>query len=155
MKKIVKAIIIGTTLFIPFLGAAGLYEGEESEACFGSSPDIILQDNCITAAVEKSNKKVDALIRETSKQIKAYMPGPFDYKDPDNPDSPTIGEVYNQRFLKAQVSWKRYKAELCLAVAGQIPEESLTYQRSLDQCEMNLNKRHMAEIRAMHIEELK
>lgn len=141
------AIFMVTMLFLNFPSyAKGLYEGEESNKCYKPPVDLHQLNNCFSDVANKSDKQLDALILDTSEKIKKTILGTFNVKDP---DSPTIGEVYSQRFLKAQVIWKQYKTELCLAVAGQIPEDSLTYSQSLDQCEINLNKRHMAEIEAM------
>jgi hypothetical protein len=149
MKRMqVVILVVMLSINLP-LYAKGLYEGEEADECYKPPVDVDLLDNCFSNAARNSNRKLDVLIRNTSHQIKKTILGSFDVKDP---DSPTIGEVYSQRFLDAQIIWKQYKAQLCLAVAGQIPEDSLTYSQSLDQCQINLNKRHMAEIEAMGFE---
>lgn len=148
--KMKFVILMITILLIDFpLSAKGLYEGEEADECYKPPVDVHQLNNCFSHAAEKSNRELDVLIRTTSDKIKKTILGSFDLKDP---DSPTLGEVYSQRFLKAQMIWTEYKTELCLAVAGQIPEDSLTYSQSLDQCQINLNKRHMAEIEAMGFE---
>ncbi|MDK9355806.1 DUF1311 domain-containing protein [Lelliottia sp. V106_10] len=143
-----KLMIFTTTMLLLHfpLAAKGLYEGEEATQCYKPPVDVHLLNNCFSAAEEKSNRKLDALIHNTSEKIKKTVLGSSNYKDP---DAPPLGEVYSQRFLKAQILWKQYKNELCLAVAGEIPEDSLTYYQSLEQCQINLNKRHMEEIEAM------
>ena len=146
MKAFITILMV-TILFIGFpLAAKGLYEGDEANKCYKPPVDVHLLNNCFTAAAEKSNRKLDALIYNTSEKIKKTVLGSSNYKDP---DSPPLGEIYSERFLKAQMLWKQYKNELCLAVAGEIPEDSLTYYQSLEQCQINLNKRHMEEIEAM------
>lgn len=145
MKGLLLIICISTLFSLPAF-AKGLFEGVEAKSCFESSPDIHQQNNCISDAADKSAHKLDALIHVTSKRIKAFNSAPFDIK---GPAIPTIGDVYSQRFLKAQVIWKRYRNELCLAVAREIYEDSWDYPLFIDQCEINLNKRHMAEIEAM------
>ena len=60
--------------------------------------------------------------------------------------SVTSGDIYSRRFMKAQTLWKHYRQELCLAVATELDEEAYDYQSFIDQCEINLNKRHTEEI---------
>ena len=145
MKKIL-ILAITSILFSPFAGAKGLFEGSESKFCFESTPDVPQQNNCLSDASEKSQKKLDRLINITRKRIKVYNLGPFYLK---GPITPTIGDVYSKRFMKAQIIWKRYRKELCLAVAGELYEDSWDYSRFMEQCQINLNKRHMEEIEAM------
>jgi hypothetical protein len=150
MKKRMIFIIFMATLFNCFANAKLLYEGEEMDSCYESAPDDIHDQNtCLSDETKISNQRLDELISVTSKRIKATVLGPF---AANGAPSPTLGEVYSQRFLDAQVIWKRYRTQLCLAVAGQLYEDTMEYSRSLDQCEINLNKRHMAEIRAMGVE---
>lgn len=146
MNNKLAILLVTISLFSFPLYSKGLYEGEEADKCYKPPVNVHLLSNCFSHAAEKSNRKLDVLIYNTSEKIKKTILGPFDLKDP---DSPTLGEVYSQRFLNAQTIWKQYKTELCLAVAGQIPEDSLMYSQSVEQCQINLNKRHMAEIEAM------
>lgn len=150
MKKTMTLMIIVATFVSCFANAKLLYEGEEMDSCYESAPDDIYDQNtCLSDEAKISKQRLDELILITSKRIKATVLGPF---APNGEPSPTLGEVYSQRFLDAQITWKRYRTQLCLAVAGQLYEDTMEYSRSLDQCEINLNKRHMAEIRAMGVE---
>lgn len=140
MKKIL--IILGAIIF-PLAANAELSAGQERDICFKQNKDIPSSYNCLSAQKEASDKKMDALITETVKRIKANNVGPFNGKQ-DNPE--TAGDVYSQRFLKAQKSWKDYRSQLCLAVATELDEDAEDYQSYIDQCEINLNKNHTSEI---------
>lgn len=143
MKKI---LIIMGALIAPLAAHAELSTGSERDACFKQNKDIPAAYNCLTAKKEDSSKKLDQLIAETVKRIKANNVGPFNGKE-DNPE--TAGDVYSRRFLKAQKSWKDYREQLCLAVATELDEDAYDYQSYIDQCQINLNKNHASEITQM------
>nr|WP_115084771.1 lysozyme inhibitor LprI family protein [Pseudescherichia vulneris] len=96
----------------------------------------------------ESESQLEKTIIETNKGIKDNNVGLFNGKED---ATKTSGEVYSQRFLHAQKLWKQYRKELCLAVATEINEDAYDYQAFIDQCEINLNKRHGEEIKMMGI----
>ena len=49
----------------------------ERDFCFKQNKDIPLEYNCLSAKKEASNKKLDVLVAETVKRIKANNVGPF------------------------------------------------------------------------------
>ncbi|MFZ4832450.1 lysozyme inhibitor LprI family protein [Rouxiella sp. Mn2063] len=143
MKKI---LIIFGSLLTPLAAHAELSAGPERDACFKQNKDIPSAYNCLAAKKDASSKKLDALIDETVKRIKANNVGPFNGKEE---NSETAGDVYSQRFLNAQKSWKGYRDELCLSVATELDEDADDYQSYIDQCKINLNKNHTNEIAQM------
>ena len=144
--KIVSLKVIAIFLLIPLTTLAALYEGTEAKGCFTNNENSYQQENCLSEQKIKSENKLNALIFETEKRIKANNIGSFNGKEEANE---TYGDVYSRRFLQAQEKWKEYRHELCLAVATEINEDAWDYQSYRDQCEINLNKRHMEEINLM------
>ncbi|MSE19021.1 DUF1311 domain-containing protein [Pantoea agglomerans] len=102
--------------------------------------------NCLSAKRDNSNKALDALIADTVKRIKANNVGPFNGKES---SKETSGDVYSRRFLDAQKKWKDYRTQLCLSVTTELNEDAYDYQSYIDQCQINLNKNHSAEITQM------
>ena len=144
--KIVSLKMIAIFLLTPLTTMAALYEGTEAKECFTNNENSPQQENCLSEQKIKSENKLSALIFETEKRIKANNIGSFNGKEEANE---TYGDVYSRRFLQAQEKWKEYRHELCLAVATEINEDAWDYQSYRDQCEINLNKRHMEEINLM------
>lgn len=147
MKKII--LIIATfMLHFPVLANAALYEGSEAKACFAQHANPNQQESCLHEKKNESESQLEKTIIETNKGIKDNNVGLFNGKED---ATKTSGEVYSQRFLHAQKLWKQYRKELCLAVATEINEDAYDYQAFIDQCEINLNKRHSEEIKMMGI----
>ncbi|SER30508.1 Protein of unknown function [Rosenbergiella nectarea] len=138
-------VLLGIFIF-PLTVQAELSIGQERDTCFKKNKDIPSAYNCLSAKKEVSNKKLDTLISETVKRIKANNVGPFNGKDD---SKETAGDVYNRRFLQAQKSWKDYRSQLCLSIATELDEDSYDYQSYIDQCQINLNKNHANEISQM------
>lgn len=139
-------IIIFTTLITSAVAHAELSSGPEREICFKQNSNIPAAYNCLSSQKEASDKKVNALIAETVKRIKANNIGPFNGKEV---NKETSGEVYSRRFLEAQQKWKAYRDELCLSVATELDEDSYDYLSYIEQCQINLNKNHIGEIQQM------
>lgn len=138
-------VLLGIFIF-PLTVQAELSIGQERDTCFKQNKDIPSAYNCLSAKKEVSNKKLDTLISETVKRIKANNVGPFNGKDD---AKETAGDVYSRRFLQAQKSWKDYRSQLCLSIATELDEDSDDYQSYIDQCQINLNKNHANEISQM------
>ncbi|MEN3753802.1 lysozyme inhibitor LprI family protein [Mangrovibacter yixingensis] len=143
-----RFIIVLTSLLAPLVAHAELSTGTERDTCFKKNTDISSDYNCLSAKREASSKKLDELIAETVKRIKANNIGPFNGKEG---SSETAGDVYSHRFLDAQKKWKEYRDELCLSVATELDEDSDDYQSYIDQCVINLNKNHTNEIIQMNL----
>ncbi|WP_261640049.1 DUF1311 domain-containing protein [Erwinia mallotivora] len=143
-KQVITMLVVLSAL--PLTSSAELSWGTERENCFKQEKTIPLAYDCLAKKKDESNRTLDALISETDKRIKANNIGPFNGKED---AKETSGDVYSKRFLEAQGKWKQYRQELCLAVATEIDEDSYDYQSYRDQCEINLNKRHMEEINMM------
>lgn len=128
---------------LPLPGIAALSESPEARECFKKYNIPAKQDECLSKARMDSETDLDALISETVKRIKANNIGWFNGKEN---ASVTSGDIYSRRFMKAQTLWKHYRQELCLAVATELDEEAYDYQSFIDQCEINLNRRHKEDI---------
>lgn len=145
MKKYVITLLLACSA-LPLTANAALSWGAERNICFKQEKTIPLAYDCLAKKKDDSDRKLDALISETDKRIKANNIGPFNGKED---AKETSGDVYSRRFLEAQEKWKQYRQELCLAVATEIDEDAYDYQSYREQCEINLNKRHMDEINLM------
>lgn len=143
MKKILTMLCL---LFAPLAANAELSTGQERDICFKQNGDIPSAYNCLSVKKDASGKKLDVLIAETVKRIKANNVGPYNGKED---STETAGDVYSRRFLKAQKSWKDYRDQLCLSVATELDEDADDYQSYIDQCQINLNKNHASEIEQM------
>ena len=119
---------------MPAVSYAALYEGMERDVCFKNQSNIHIAYDCLSKKSAESSHALDNIIAEMNKQIKINNPGPvFRSEDP----KLTIGDIYSKSFLAAQVDWKG--------------EDANDYQSYIDQCVINLNKRHVEEIKMMDI----
>ena len=130
-------------LILPLSGKATISWGEEWESCFKNGKMPALGYECLSDKKETSEKQLDSLIAKSGKSIKTNFIGAFNGKED---ATETYGDVYSTRFLKSQDIWKQYRKEFCLAVASQINKDAYDYQANIDQCEINLNRRHKEEI---------
>jgi len=121
-----KSLIVMGVLMTPLAAHAELSAGQECDACFKQNKDIPAACNCLSAEKDRSGKKLDALITETVKRIKANNINPFNDKEE---NTETAGDVYSKRFLEAQKSWKEYRDRLCLAVATELDEDAYDSSR--------------------------
>ena len=147
MKRILLGIAV-SLMYLPMLASAALYEGSEAKACFAQHANPNQQMSCLHQKKIESESQLQKVIIETNTSIKTNNVGLFNGKED---ATETAGEVYSQRFLHAQKLWKQYRKELCLAVATEINEDAYDYQSFIDQCEINLNKKHLKEIKMMGI----
>ena len=147
MKRILLGIAV-SLMYLPMLASAALYEGSEAKACFAQHANPNQQESCLHQKKIESESQLEKIIIETNKGIKTNNVGLFNGK---KDAAETSGEVYSQRFLNTQKLWKQYRKELCLAVATEINDDAYDYQAFIDQCEINLNKRHGEEIKMMGI----
>lgn len=147
MKRISLSFVVFLFCF-PLVASAALYEGPEAKACFTEHAEPRQQEKCLQQKKKQSELKMENFIAETNKRIKDNNIGSFNGKDDSDEKS---GDVYSKRFLDAQNQWKKYRERLCLAVATEINEDAYDYQSFIAQCEINLNKRHIEEIKMMGI----
>ncbi|MFS2225296.1 lysozyme inhibitor LprI family protein [Pantoea sp. B65] len=147
MRCLLITTIALSSLF-PDAGSAALHEGKEARDCFFNNTDRYAQEDCLFKKRQESDKKIDSLISETNKRIKANNLAPFNGKAD---AKETSGEVYSRRFMAAQNKWKEYRDELCLAVATELDEDAYDYQLYIAQCQINLNQRHIEEINMMDL----
>ncbi len=142
MKNYTVTLLIAS-LILPLSGKANISWGEEWENCFKNEKVPPLGYKCLSDKKETSEKQLDLLIAKSVKSIKINFIGVFNGKED---ATETYGDVYSIRFLKSQDTWKQYRKEFCLAAASQINEDAYDYQANIDQCEINLNRRHKEEI---------
>lgn len=151
MKKIMLAIIFLALAPSAFSAEkADIIAGSETDTCWHNNADRGKASECLHALSDKSNKEMDELIAKTVRQIKENNSGPvFKGEDPQQ----TIGDVFSNLFLDSQNSWKEYRKSLCLGVGSQIGKDAYDYWPYIYQCQINLNKRHVEEIKMIRADE--
>ena len=145
MRKYVIALLAAPLMF-PIYGKANISWGGEWESCFKNEKSPTLGYECLSNKKKISEKQLDLLIDKSVKSIKTNFIGAYNGKED---ATETYGDVYSTRFLKSQETWKKYRKEFCLSVASQLNEDAYDYQANIDQCQINLNKRHEEEINLM------
>ncbi|MEW5291958.1 DUF1311 domain-containing protein [Erwinia papayae] len=145
MKKYAAAVF-GLSLLYPLTGLADITWGDEWDSCFKKEENPSLSYSCLADKKKASSKQLDELITATVKKIKVSFIGALNGQEE---AGQTYGDVFSRRFIKSQNIWKQYRKEFCHAMASQLNEEAWDYQANIDQCEINLNKRHEEEIHLM------
>ena len=147
MKNYAIALLAAYLIF-PLSAKANISWGDEWESCFKNEKSPSLGYECLADKKEASEKQLDSLIVKSVKSIKTHFIGAFNGKED---ATETYGDVYSTRFLKSQETWKQYRKEFCLAAASQINVDAYDYQANIDQCEINLNRRHREEINLLQL----
>ncbi|WP_336981399.1 MULTISPECIES: lysozyme inhibitor LprI family protein [unclassified Cedecea] len=146
MKEKIFSLIVVMMFSLP--SYAALSTGNERDACFKEHKEIADAYNCLYQKRVESDNQLDVLISEISKKIISNYDYPTEKSDSSDE---TVGSVYNKYFLDSQKAWMTYKKNLCLGVASSIGEAARDYQSYKDQCEINLNKRHIEELHIMDL----
>ncbi|KOC87710.1 lysozyme inhibitor LprI family protein [Winslowiella iniecta] len=144
----IKAFTLITMILFPSvcLAVTPLMAGSEKDACYAKIDNRHEGENCIALQWKKSNKEVNRVLE---KKLTSII-NDSNFMDPFNSKSEeTTGSVFQKRLSKSQKTWERYKKDFCLAVASQIGEEGFDYQPTIEQCEININKRRIEEINLM------
>ncbi|WP_029590101.1 lysozyme inhibitor LprI family protein [Franconibacter pulveris] len=151
MKKTLITIILMTLIPSAYsTEKLDIIAGPEIDNCWRNNADRGKASECLHVLSDKSNKEMDELIAKTVRQIKENNSGPV-YKGED--PQQTIGDVFSNLFLDSQNSWKEYRKNLCLGVGSQIGEDAYDYWPYIYQCQINLNKRHVEEIKMIRADE--
>ncbi|WP_312686136.1 DUF1311 domain-containing protein [Kosakonia sp.] len=151
MKHIVGAVIFMTGISVTYAAdKADITAGPERDRCWHDYSDRGKASECLHELSDKSNKKMDAMITATARQIKENNTGPVFRSN--NPQR-TIGDDFSKFFLASQNSWKAYRKNFCLGVGSQIGEDAWDYWPYIYQCQINLNQRHAEEIKMLRADE--
>ena len=146
MKKNTIAFFIPLLFPSVTLSALPLDQGAEKTRCYAGVDNRHDGENCLELEWKKSNRDVNHLVEKKIALIKSNP----DFMERFNSKSDEVtGNVFKKQLLKSQNIWEEYKKEFCLAVASSIGEEGFDYQPTIEQCEINMNKRRMEEINLM------
>ncbi|MFS2222843.1 lysozyme inhibitor LprI family protein [Pantoea sp. B65] len=143
-------ILITTILFIftslTCIASSVLYQGQERSDCFAGYSHASDAVNCIHDKWNSSNNQLESLIKNTALEINNNQ----NYIDPfENDSNNTKGDIYQKRFIESQKVWEKYKEAYCLALLTPLDTDGFDYHPTLEQCEINMNKRRIEEINMM------
>lgn len=147
--KLNTCAVIFLAFLLPTKVWAELSQGSENDICYKqSNDDYHRAHDCLTHKKNDIFAQYKKIVDDVNNRILKNYDGPvFKSEDPDL----TVGTVYSKCFLEAQKDWEKYREKICLGVASEIGEDTYDYQPVIDQCEINLTKRHIDEIKMLGI----
>jgi len=147
--KLNTCAVIFLAFLLPTKVWAELSQGSENDICYKqSNDDYHRAHDCLTHKKNDIFAQYKKIVDDVNNRILKNYDGPvFKSEDPDL----TVGTVYSKYFLEAQKDWEKYREKICLGVASEIGEDTYDYQPVIDQCEINLTKRHIDEIKMLGI----
>lgn len=147
--KLNTYVVIFLAFLLPTKVWAELSQGSENDICYKqNNDDYHRAHDCLTQKKNDIFTQYKRIVDDVNNRILKSYDGPvFKSEDPDL----TVGTVYSKYFLESQKDWEKYREKFCLGVASEIGEDTYDYQPAIDQCEINLTKRHIDEIKMMSI----
>ncbi len=147
--KLNSCAVIFLAFLLPTKVWAELSQGSESDMCYQqNNDDYHRAHKCLTQKKNQIFTQYKMIVGDVNTRILKNYDGPvFKSEDPDL----TVGTVYSKYFLESQKDWEKYREKICLGVASEIGEDTYDYQPAIDQCEINLTKRHIDEIKMMGV----
>ncbi|MEB8680196.1 lysozyme inhibitor LprI family protein [Cronobacter malonaticus] len=139
--------------FLPFLllpttcvAASSIIYGEAAHMC-AKSADYSAGTECLEKLRQQTEQTLQRTLAAASKQIQSenWLEANADYEDE---DSKIVVDTANA-LKNDQAAWEKHKALFCQVASSQISAKTPNYWVLSTQCEINMNKAHIDELKAL------
>ncbi|ELY2854770.1 lysozyme inhibitor LprI family protein [Cronobacter dublinensis] len=127
--------------------AAPIIDGEEVATCAKHVSDYAAGTRCL----EKQRKQTEQALQQTLAaalkrvQSEDWLLANMDYED----ENSQIVEDTANALKNDQTTWEKHKALFCQVASSQISSKAPVYPTSVTQCEINMNKARIDELKAL------
>ncbi|WP_369833944.1 lysozyme inhibitor LprI family protein [Cronobacter dublinensis] len=139
--------------FLPFLllpttcvAASSIIYGEAAKVC-AKSADYAAGTRCLEKQRKQTEQALQQTLEAALKQMQSgnWLEANADYEDEDS----QIVEDTANALTNDQTTWEKHKALFCKVASSQLSEKTPNYWVLSTQCEINMNKARIAELKAL------
>ncbi|EOL8987383.1 lysozyme inhibitor LprI family protein [Cronobacter dublinensis] len=139
--------------FLPFLllpttcvAASSIIYGEAAKMC-AKSADYAAGTQCLERQRKQTEQALQQTLAAALKQVQSedWLEANADYEDEDS----QIVEDTANALKNDQTTWEKHKALFCRVASSQLSEKTPNYWVLSTQCEINMNKARIDELKAL------
>ncbi|EOL8958638.1 lysozyme inhibitor LprI family protein [Cronobacter dublinensis] len=139
--------------FLPFLflpttcvAASSIIYGEAAKMC-AKSADYAAGTRCLERQRKQTEQALQQTLAAALKRVQSgnWLEANADYEDE---NSQIIGDTANA-LTNDQTTWEKHKALFCRVASSQLSEKTPNYWVLSTQCEINMNKSRIDELKAL------
>ncbi|ELY2736240.1 DUF1311 domain-containing protein [Cronobacter dublinensis] len=139
--------------FLPFLllpttcvAASSIIYGEAAKMC-AKSADYAAGTRCLEKQRKQTEQALQQTLEAALKQVQSgnWLEANADYEDEDS----QIVEDTANALTNDQTTWEKHKALFCRVASSQLSEKTPNYWVLSTQCEINMNKARIDELKAL------
>ncbi|EOT1171440.1 lysozyme inhibitor LprI family protein [Cronobacter dublinensis] len=139
--------------FLPFLllpttcvAASSIIYGEAAKMC-AKSADYAAGTRCLERQRKQTEQALQQTLAAALKQMQSedWLEANADYEDEDS----QIVEDTANALTNDQTTWEKHKALFCRVASSQLSEKTPNYWVLSTQCEINMNKARIDELKAL------
>ncbi|EOC0208513.1 lysozyme inhibitor LprI family protein [Cronobacter dublinensis] len=139
--------------FLPFLllpitcvAASSIIYGEAAKMC-AKSADYAAGTRCLERQRKQTEQALQQTLAAALKQVQSedWLEANADYEDEDS----QIVEDTANALKNDQTTWEKHKALFCRVASSQLSEKTPNYWVLSTQCEINMNKARIDELKAL------
>ncbi|WP_105633163.1 lysozyme inhibitor LprI family protein [Cronobacter dublinensis] len=139
--------------FLPFLllpttcvAASSIIYGEAAKMC-AKSADYAAGTRCLERQRKQTEQALQQTLEAALKQVQSgnWLEANADYED----ENSQIIEDTANALTNDQTTWEKHKALFCRVASSQLSEKTPNYWVLSTQCEINMNKARIDELKAL------
>ncbi|EPD6701584.1 lysozyme inhibitor LprI family protein [Cronobacter dublinensis] len=139
--------------FLPFLllpttcvAASSIIYGEAAKMC-AKSADYAAGTRCLEKQRKQTEQALQQTLEAALKQVQSgnWLEANADYED----ENSQIVEDTANALTNDQTTWEKHKALFCRVASSQLSEKTPNYWVLSTQCEINMNKARIDELKAL------
>ncbi|EOL8937121.1 lysozyme inhibitor LprI family protein [Cronobacter dublinensis] len=139
--------------FLPFLllpitcvAASSIIYGEAAKMC-AKSADYAAGTRCLEGQRKQTEQALQQTLAAALKQVQSedWLEANADYED----ENSQIVEDTANALKNDQTTWEKHKALFCRVASSQLSEKTPNYWVLSTQCEINMNKARIDELKAL------
>ncbi|MDI6427535.1 lysozyme inhibitor LprI family protein [Cronobacter dublinensis] len=146
MPLFLSGCVLYSLLAAHYAVAAPIIDGEEVATCAKHVSDYAAGTRCLERQRKQTEQALQQTLEAALKQVQSgnWLEANADYED----ENSQIIEDTANALKNDQTTWEKHKALFC-QVSSQVSSKAPVYPTSVTQCEINMNKARIDELKAL------
>ncbi|WP_202629412.1 lysozyme inhibitor LprI family protein [Cronobacter dublinensis] len=147
MSPFLSGCVLYSLLAAHYAVAAPIIDGEEVATCAKHVSDYAAGTRCLEKQRKQTEQALQQTLEAALKQMQSedWLEANADYEDEDS----QIVEDTANALTNDQTTWEKHKALFCRVASSQLSEKTPNYWVLSTQCEINMNKARIDELKAL------
>ncbi|EOV0676529.1 lysozyme inhibitor LprI family protein [Cronobacter dublinensis] len=130
-----------------YVFAAPIIDGKEVVTCAKHVSDYAAGTRCLEKQRQQTEQVLQQTLEATLKRVQSedWLLTNMDYED----ENSQIVEDTANALKNDQTTWEKHKTLFCRVASSQISSKAPVYPTSVTQCEINMNKARIDELKAL------